>query len=452
MAQPFTKEGILHATVNGHRFHLRLKDPIEDNFLWIDGRVLLVLDTVAADFVAYTIEAMWLYQQGQGDESDRVKQYVLNKMYKKYGWGFPWFDRRVATEKMRRDLDRIFGTIMGIAEGGCPVDAEMEMKEVDITKWIAPARMDLAVTYRCNLDCPHCYTWAGPNGGVKELPLADWIRVLDTLWNIGIPNLVFTGGEPTLREDIVDLVANAKHFVTGLVTNGTKLAGLAEQLRDASLDYIQVTLESHIPQIHNKMVGASFDAFSLTVDGIKHAVELGMQVITNTTLTKENASLFRDLLKFGKDIGLKDMCCNTLICSGRGVAAKKDNGISLDEIKVILEQAANTAKELGINLQWYSPTCYLHLNPVELGFGAKGCSAAAYNMTVQPDGTVLPCQSWPDTVGNILNDSWESIWNHPTCMKLRHHGFAQENAACKDCVHNQICGGACPLERKGGSQ
>jgi len=59
---PFIKSGIVHATINGHRFHLRLKDPTEDNFLWIDGRILLVLDTVAADFVSYIIEAMWLFQ------------------------------------------------------------------------------------------------------------------------------------------------------------------------------------------------------------------------------------------------------------------------------------------------------------------------------------------------------------------------------------------------------
>jgi radical SAM protein with 4Fe4S-binding SPASM domain len=67
-------------------------------------------------------------------------------------------------------------------------------------------------------------------------------------------------------------------------------------------------------------------------------------------------------------------------------------------------------------------------------------------MTVQPDGTVLPCQSWPDSVGNILADPWEQIWQHPTCIKLREHGFAQENAECRDCIHNAVCGGGCPLE------
>ena len=446
---PFIKSGIVHATINGHRFHLRLKDPTEDNFLWIDGRILLVLDTVAADFVSYIIESMWLFQQGSMNQSDKVKDFVIDKMKKKYVRFSPLFCKKITAEQLRDDLDRIYGTIIGIADGQCPVDAALELKEVDIGQWIAPARMDLAVTYMCNLNCPHCYTWSGPNSDIQELSFDEWARILDKLWEIGIPNVVFTGGEPTLREDIVKLVDKAKQFVTGLITNGTKLVELSGPLKEASLDYIQVTLESHLSQVHNKMAGASFDAFSQTVAGIKYALGLGMQVVTNTTLTRENAFQFNELLKFGKDIGLSNMSCNTLICSGRGIEAKKETGLSLDEIKSVLEKAIDVAKNLNIKLQWYSPTCYLHLNPIELGFGAKGCSAAAYNMTIQPDGTVLPCQSWPETVGNILNDSWEKIWNNPICLKLRNHGFAQEDIICRDCIHNQICGGACPLESKG---
>jgi radical SAM protein with 4Fe4S-binding SPASM domain len=250
-----------------------------------------------------------------------------------------------------------------------------------------------------------------------------------------------------LRDDLVRLVGEAEEFVTGLVTNGTTLAQLAEPLRAASLDYAQVTLESHDAAVHNRMVGANgVNAYERTIEGIKRALELGMQVVTNTTLTKANAAGFLDLLRYGRELGLKNMSCNSIICSGGGVAARTQEGLPLDELKRLLERALTVAQDLGVNLQWYSPTCYLHLNPVELGLGAKGCSAAAHNMTVQPDGTVLPCQSWPDSVGSILTDPWEQIWQHPTCLKLRAHGFAQDNAECRDCIHNAVCVGGCPLE------
>jgi len=111
----------------------------------------------------------------------------------------------------------------------------------------------------------------------------------------------------------------------------------------------------------------------------------------------------------------------------------------------MLAAACESAEKLGMTLQWYSPTCYHEgVNPLDLGLGVKTCSAAAHNMTVQPDGTVLPCQSWPESVGDILKDDWASIWKHPTCVKLRKHLFAP--GECKACEYETLCGGGCPLD------
>jgi radical SAM protein with 4Fe4S-binding SPASM domain len=436
----YLSEGIRHATINGHRFHLRLTDPTKENYLWIDGtQPPLVLDQVAAEFVAHIIDAMWKYQSGEGDNSQQVIDYVVDKMYQKYHRRLSF--RSPSKERIRSDLDRIFGTIMDIAKGSCPLEVGLQQKEIKSTKWVAPARMDLALTYRCQLNCGKCYT--GGSQEMEELSTEDWIKIYEILWRVGVPQVVFTGGEPTLRDDLVQLVKEADEFVTGLVTNGIKLAELAKPLQDASLDYIQVTIESNDAAIHNKMVGNG-NAFEKTVAGIKKALSLNMEVVTNTTLSTTNASTFLDLIKWGKEIGLKHMACNTVICSGRGVKYKTEEGLSNEALKVLLAKAIEAASALGIELQWYSPTCYLELNPVELGFGMKGCSAAAHNMTVQPDGTVIPCQSWPETVGNILTDEWKNIWNHPICKKLRKHEYLAHK--CKNCEFLPACGGGCPLE------
>ncbi|MCP2521086.1 radical SAM protein, partial [SCandidatus Aminicenantes bacterium Aminicenantia_JdfR_composite] len=338
-------------------------------------------------------------------------------------------------------LDRIFGTIMDIAEGKCPMEANIPIKEVKSEKWIAPARMDLAITYRCQLNCEKCY--AGGSNEMKELSTKDWIKIYDIIWKIGVPQIVFTGGEPTLREDLIELVGEAEEFVTGLITNGIELERLAEPLRNASLDYIQVTIESHNPEIHDKMVGFK-GAFESTLAGIKKALSLEMQVITNTTLTKENAHTFPDLIKYGKELGLKYMACNTIICSGKGIKYKREKELPPQELEEILMRALELADKLGIQLQWYSPTCYLFLDPIKLGFGMKQCSAASHNMTIQPDGTVLPCQSWFEPIGNILEDKWKDIWRHPVAKKLRNHEFLKEE--CKNCEYLSACRGACPLE------
>lgn len=441
----FTQTGVRHATINGHRFHLRLTDPTEENFLWIDGKSPpLVLDQIAAEFLGHVIDAMWSMQQGTGDETEKVREYVVEQMYKKHGRTFAIGKARVPRARIRADLDRIFGTLMAVANGTCPIEEGLAMEEIHQDEWAAPARMDLAVTYRCNLDCLHCYN-GGPKN-MKELSLDEWIRVYEVLWNEGISQVVFTGGEPLMRNDIVQLVSEAEEFVTGMVTNGVLLEEDIEALQKASLDYIQVTLESYDAEVHNRMVGASINAHQKTVNGIKKALNLGMEVVTNTTLISNNVEQFSDTLKFGKEIGLSSMACNALICSGRGRAIKMEDPLTLEDLKNYLRDAIKTAQEIGINLQWYTPTCYHRLDPISLGFGPKSCSAAAHNMTLQPDGTVLPCQSWPETVGHILKDPWPKIWNHPTCVKLRTHGFGKEKEECEDCKELAICGGGCPLD------
>jgi radical SAM protein with 4Fe4S-binding SPASM domain len=439
----FRDDGVLHATINGHRFHLRRKDPTKDNFLWIDGRQPpIVLDRTAAEFVSHLIDAMWLYQQGDGDESPAVIDYVVGAMAEEYSKGLMPWRRKVTRERILADLNRIFGTLMSVANGACPAEAGLDPKELKYGDWLAPARMDLAVTYRCNLACPKCYV--GDRKVDRELSAAEWVRVFEVLWKAGIPQVVFTGGEPTMRDDIVELVGQADEFVTGLVTNGTKLSDLAQPLRDASLDYAQVTIESFDPKIHDRITCAE-GSHAMTLAGIRKALGVGLQIVTNTTLTKTNAASFGETIEWLHGLGVKNVACNTLICSGHGVEHKKENGLDDGEIRETLAAACRIAEKLGMTLQWYSPTCYHRgTDPLELGLGVKACSAAAHNMTVQPDGTVLPCQSWPDSVGNILHDDWASIWKHPTCVKLRAHLFAPEE--CKGCEYEIHCGGGCPLD------
>jgi len=437
----FTGEGVHHATINGHRFHLR---PLKDGaLLWLDGRQPPYhLDQTAADFAVFIIDAMWKFQQGEGDESQPVMRYVVDRMLAKYRRPLA-LRNRVTRGRIERDLNRIFGTLMGLAEGRCPADIGLDPKEIKPETWEAPARMDLAVTYRCNLNCAKCYNGESP--GASELSTEQWLEVYRLLWNIGIPQIVFTGGEPTLREDIVELVDQAEEFVTGLVTNGTRLEELAGPLHKASLDYAQVTIESSQPEIHDAMTGVK-GAHARTVAGIQKALEVGLQIVTNTTLTKHNGAHFPETIAWLKNtLGIENMACNTLICSGRGAQYKQEHGLPDAELKEILQSACREAEKLGINLQWYSPGCYTALNPVKLGFGIKSCSAAAHNMLVQPDGSVLPCQSWPEAVGNILKDPWEQIWQHETCRKLRDHLFAP--VACENCAAFAVCGGGCPLDR-----
>ena len=187
----FMRGGIEHATMNGHRFHLRRNGPRKEHLLWIDGQSPpLALDRVAAEFASLIIQAMWKFQQGEGDGSAQVQAFVVDEMFRKYGRRrFPWLPARLTgrptRERITSDLDRIFGTLDAIARGACPMESNLDVRQIDQRTWPAPARMDFAITYQCNLDCGKCYVDCGRKD-LPELSTEDCVCVLEKLWQAGV--------------------------------------------------------------------------------------------------------------------------------------------------------------------------------------------------------------------------------------------------------------------------
>ena len=328
----------------------------------------------------------------------------------------------------------------------CPLcDLALETRQPFSAKLSAPYRMDLAITYRCNNDCAHCYNARERN--YPELDTDAWKAVIDKLWAIGIPHLVFTGGEPTLRKDLPELVAYAQGLgmITGINTNGRALKDpeLVESLLKAGLDHVQITLESSVQSTHNQMV-RNTRAWEETVAGLRNVLQTRLFVMTNTTLLRNNVEELSEILNFLAKEGVPTVGINALIYSGHG--ATVSTGIDEKDLPPLLDLAQKITQENGQKLIWYTPTQYCHFNPISLGLGVKGCSAAYYNMCIEPDGKVIPCQSYYEPVGDILTDSWLQIWEHPLCLSLRERRDVP--TACKLCDYLSECGGGCPLARE----
>jgi radical SAM protein with 4Fe4S-binding SPASM domain len=301
--------------------------------------------------------------------------------------------------------------------------------------------MDLALTYRCNVDCGHCYNQRRES---VELSGADWKKILRMLWDHGVPHVDFTGGEPTLRQDLPELIAYAEDLgmITGLLTNGVLLAepGFTARLRQAGLDYVQVTLESPRPDVHDRMVGG--DAFQKTVQGIRNAVAEKIHVITNSTITADNRDSLPGLVPFLKGLGVTSFAVNSIIKAGK--SRRQDNGLSEAELLPLLNGLRDQAEREGMKFTWYTPTQYCRLNPVEADLGVKQCTAGKYNLAIEPDGTVIPCQSFYRPLGNILNDDFQAIYDGDVLASLRRRDWVMEK--CRPCEWLAVCGGGCPLQ------
>jgi len=343
------------------------------------------------------------------------------------------------------DVEQTFDQLEGVlAPGGaCPVhDLAFDIVAPFSQVPSAPYRMDLALTYQCNNNCPHCYN-ARPRD-FAELDTQAWIGILDQLWEIGVPHICFTGGEATLRSDLAILVKHAEGLgqITGLLSNGRRLhdARYVAELVKAGLDHVQITLESSVEATHDRMVAAP-GAWRQTTRGIRNALDAGLFVMTNTTLLKENAAEIGGTIDFLAEIGVPTVGINALIYAGKG--ASVGTGLPEAELIPLLEIVREKTEQYGQRLIWYTPTQYCHFDPVQMELGVKGCTAASYNMCVEPNGDVLPCQSYYEPVGNMLTDSWDSIWNHDLSRWLREKEYVPDT--CNDCAVLAECGGGCPL-------
>lgn len=329
-------------------------------------------------------------------------------------------------------------------DGACAIhDLNLETVAPFTARPTAPYRLDLAVTYRCNNDCAHCYNARARNH--PELTTAEWKQVIDTAWALGIPHIIFTGGEATLRNDLPELIAHAEGNgqITGLNTNARRLSdpNYVKRLVDAGLDHVQITVESCEADIHDQMMQAK-GAWTQTIAGLKNALDTRLFVMTNTTMLKTNAHTIPATLDFLADTGVPTVGLNALIYSGNG--ANVGTGLPERDLAPLLEMARLKTDMRGQRLIWYTPTQYCHFDPVQMELGVKGCTAALYNMCVESNGDVLPCQSFYTPVGNILRDDWNTIWNHPLSVRLRERQALPQK--CTGCAFVGECGGGCPLQ------
>jgi len=146
-------------------------------------------------------------------------------------------------------------------------------------------------------------------------------------------------------------------------------------------------------------------------------------------------------LDFLAEVGVPTIGLNALIYSGHGLSV--DTGLAERELPALLDLARQKTDLYGQRLIWYTPTQYCHFDPMQLELGVKGCTAALYNMCVEPDGAVIPCQSYYQPVGNLLSDPWKDIWEHDLSKNLRQRHYILDK--CTDCSLLAECGGGCPL-------
>ena len=368
-----------------YRLHLRVEQ---------DGRGLLVINAATVLHLNQTAaEYARLLIQGANEEEAAAR---LARRY------------RVSRTQARADYSRLRDHILTLATTTdlCPVTyLGLERVEPFSAETSAPYRVDLALTYR--VDEAGTLDPEARRRVDRELTTEEWRQVLQLLWEVGVPHVCFTGGEPTLRDDLVELVRYAEELglVTGLLTDGRRLREqeVLDSLLLAGLDHLQITLASHRPEVHDNIVGQE-GAWEDADAGLRTALAGDIYVVVHIVVTPANAGSVAETVAYLAELGVPAVA----LSSPLGAAAEEERA----RLQAALEEAQNVAHEHGLTLVWDLAAPYSHVNPVEIEAGLPPEQVVRQHLYVEPDGDVLPAQGYNVVLGNLLRDSWEAIWEH----------------------------------------
>jgi MoaA/NifB/PqqE/SkfB family radical SAM enzyme len=369
-----------------YRLHLRLEKD-GGALLIVNAATILHLNQTAAEYARLLVKGL--------DEDQAVRAMTL-----RYS---------VEPAQARADYRQLREQILTLATAvDVAPDYYLDTERVEpfSAATSAPYRVDIALTYR--VDESGTLDPEARRRVERELSTAEWQQVLRQLWDAGVPHVVFTGGEPTLREDLATLVRYAEGLgqVSGLLTDGRRLRDVVylASLLQAGLDHLQVTLASHQAEVHDRMAGQA-GAWQDTVAGLKNALSGDIFVVVSVVITPENAATAAETVTFLADLGVRAVALSSPLRT-----ASEAEG---ERLRAALEAAQQAAHARQLTLVWDLAAPYSRVHPLAQEAGLAPEQVLRQHLYLEPDGDALPAQGYNVVLGNILRDPWKTIWGNP---------------------------------------
>ncbi|NLK52936.1 MAG: putative heme d1 biosynthesis radical SAM protein NirJ2 [Syntrophomonadaceae bacterium] len=296
-------------------------------------------------------------------------------------------------------------------------------------------------TNQCNMFCEHCYRDAGARAE-EELDTAEGKRLIEQIARAGFKIMIFSGGEPLMRPDIVPLVTHARAQGLRPVfgTNGTLLTlDLARQLKEAGTMGMGISLDSMDPQKHDDLRKYSH-AWQEAVQGMKNCREAGLAFQIHTTAMEWNEEEIEKITDFAVEMGAVAHHIFFLVPTGRAVNIEEE-ALRVEKYERLLQRILTKQQQVPIELK---PTCAPQFIRMAQQRGMKlrfqrGCLAGTSYCIISPRGLVQPCAYLELPVGNVREQAFDEIWQtSPVLQRLRTQNYGGK---CAGCQYVSACGG-----------
>lgn len=343
-------------------------------------------------------------------------------------------------------------------------------------KYKSPYYVDFSVTPFCNLKCGFCSASAANNkSNNKSMSLSDIERIFDEFDKNDVLRVSIEGGEPFLRNDIIDILKIAdKHVFSYYInTNATLITeDLVKEIAKTKVEKLCISVDGPNENIHDKSRGVK-GSFKKTINAIKMLLNHQVSVDAIITLNKSNKDYIIETLEFLKSIGIKNVAIMLLATVGDASENMKDMYVNFDEWKSILVDLTILKKsnKLPVNLNIVSTgeskcpwEIYIPLKLANMADDLKvwisdnnvstlsnedfGCTAGKDNLAIDGYGNVYGCSlmiSEPNLIaGNIFDNSLSDIWNTSSVFNsMRKASLSDIKGECRECELLYNCKGGC---------
>ncbi|OOM75947.1 antilisterial bacteriocin subtilosin biosynthesis protein AlbA [Clostridium puniceum] len=296
-------------------------------------------------------------------------------------------------------------------------------------------------TNRCNLKCTHCYRDSGKEIQ-GELNTKEAKKLIDEIAKANFKIMIFSGGEPLMRDDIFDLINYAAK--TGLRpvlgTNGTLITKeVAQKLKGAGISAIGISLDSLNSEKHNFFRGNDL-AFKDTIYAMKNCRDLGIRFQVHTTVMDWNKDEIISLTDFSVAMGAAAHHIFFLVPTGRGKNIE-DELLNPKEYEELLTSIMKKQEEVNIEIK---PTCAPQFVRIAENLGIysrfkRGCIAGLNYCIINPRGDVQACAYLIEVAGNVRETPFDEIWkSNELFNNLRTQDY---KGTCNTCKSKKNCGG-----------
>ncbi|MCP4632831.1 MAG: radical SAM protein [candidate division Zixibacteria bacterium] len=302
------------------------------------------------------------------------------------------------------------------------------------------------ITSKCNLRCLHCVSSAGKKSE-GELSTEECKRLLDELSRLGVQTIIFSGGEPLLRDDFFEIAeyASKMGFLLQLVTNGTLINyEVAQKIKILNL-YAQVSLDGSSPEINDRFRGKR-GSYKKTIKGIQILLEVGVPIMIETAVTKLNINDIPHILNLAIALGVNSFRILPFVPGGRG-KNHQDLELAPDEMKKVTAYLRGKREEGRIEIVPMEFEWTFSESTVEIADPSAriGCDAATSFCTITPTGEVLPCDFFRGVeADNIRIHEFSWIWYYSRFLNyFRSLNISDIQGVCRECKWLSLCRGSC---------